>query len=202
MTISKQIISPKASVRFPAIVTADTRFDDFGVYRCDLILNPSEPEHALFLKQIEDLAELLGSAALDEQNLSAAKRAQYSLVVPIIDETDQQGEATGNKIAKVKAKAAGQRKDGSSWEFKPRLFNSDGSRYEGGEIWGGSVVQVAVDARGYAMPATRCFGVTLKLQAVLLHEIRSGGGSSAEDFGFAVDHSESVSAVGLEDNPF
>lgn len=199
---NKQIISPKAPARFPAIVTPDTRFDDFGLYRCDLILNPSEPEHALFLKQVEELALELGSAALDEQKVAPAKRSQYNLVAPITDETDQSGESTGNKIVKVKAKAAGQRKDGSTWEYKPRIFNSDGSRYEGGDIWGGSVVQVAVEARGYAMPATRCFGVSLKLQAVLLHEIRSGGGSSAEDFGFAVDHSESVSVAGLEDNPF
>lgn len=199
---TKQIISPKAPVRFPSIITPDTRFDDFGVYRCDLILHPSDPEHAVFLQQVQELAEELGSAALDEQKVSAAKRAQYNLVVPVVDETNQDDELTGNKVVKVKAKAAGQRKDGSTWTYKPRIFNSDGTRYEGGEIWGGSVVQVAVEARGYCMPATRCFGVSLKLQAVLLHEVRVGGGDSAEDFGFAVDHAAAVSAGELDENPF
>jgi hypothetical protein len=112
------------------------------------------------------------------------KLGQLTVNEPYTEEYDRETEEpTGNLLFKFKTKASGT-KDGKAWSRKLPLFDAAGTPLDGVEVWGGSEGKVSFSAVPYFVPATGTAGVSFYLNAVQVLELRQGGGSSAESFGF------------------
>lgn len=180
----------------------NTRFKEEGEYSADIILSPEDPGVEDFIETLRGLAQ----AKFDEVQgtLSGRKAQDLRIHLPFDDEVDREsGEPTGNYVVKFRKKASGKNRDGEVWRSKLPVYNADGTPYEGLEPWGGSVIQVSAEPNAWYMNATGKAGVSLKLKAVRLLEVRTGGGgNSAEDFGFEVSAPVEASVSNEEQYPF
>lgn len=174
--------TPIGVARYPHLNKPDTRFDDDGVYKCDLIVPADEAQELIeYLEGIRD--EFFDS-------LDAKKRKQYSKAPVFEEELDEAGDETGNVIIKTKLNAVGRNDKGDEWTNEPKLFDAFGNPVdrESVQIWSGSKLIIAGAVRTYAMGSTKMVGVSLKCDGVQIVKLVTGGQATAETFGFgAVD---------------
>ncbi len=170
--------TPVGVAKYPHLNKPDTRFDDDGVYKVDIIVPADEAAELIeYLEGIRD--EHFDS-------LDAKKRKQYSKAPVCEDELDEAGDETGNVIFKTKLNAVGRNDKGDEWRNEPKLFDSFGRPVDSEEvqIWSGSKLIVAGVVRAYAMGSTKKVGVSLKCDGVQIIELVSGGQATADSFGF------------------
>ena len=171
--------TPIGIARYPHLNKPDTRFDDEGVYKCDVIL-PADADET-----VELIAYLEGIRQEKFDSLDAKKQKQYSLAPVCEDELDDAGDETGNVIFKTKLNAVGHNDKGETWNNEPKLFDSQGNPLaEGTAVWSGSKLIVAGKVMPYAMGSTKMVGVSLKCDGVQVIELVSGGNQTADSFGF------------------
>lgn len=196
-----QMTTPVGVAIYPAITNPDTKFDDAGVFSVKLAYTP-EQFAPLKAKLDKLLADTTQSCHKQRPKTKAAV-----IRVPYESELDDTGEQTGRIVINVKTKASGTRKNGLTWKFKLPVFDAHGNRIkEVPSIWGGSELAASFEARGYFVPSLG-IGVSLKLNAVQLIKLVSGGTSvSAEACGFgkveggyAADVEESFDAADTSD---
>ena len=95
-------------------------------------------------------------------------------------------EPTGEIQIKTAMKASGTRKDGTKWNAKPDIFDAKGRPMKKvPEIWSGTKGILSVELRPYFIPGTGAAGLSLKLKAVQIIDLVSGGVRSASAYGFA-----------------
>ena len=170
--------TPLGTARYPHLNKPDTRFDEEGVYKCDVIVPADEAAELIeYLEGIRD-------AKFDE--LDAKKKKTYSKAPVCEDELDDAGDETGNVIFKTKLNAVGKNAaSGETWKNSPKLFDSAGNPLgDDVQIWSGSKLIVAGKVMAYAMGSTKTVGVSLKCDGVQVIELVSGGNATAESFGF------------------
>lgn len=122
-------VTPMGVARFPWLNRADDKFYDLGEYKCDLIVGKEDA--AQF---VENYTSFLNA----EAKKSKAKATHSS----IVDETDDQGNLTGNVI--IKTKNRNKMVNGELWDRKPALFDGNGEPLTA-EVGGGSTVKLAVE---------------------------------------------------------
>ena len=153
---------------YPHLNKPDTRFQKEGVYKVTLELAPNQAE--LLLKQIDEGVKV----AQKESGSKSTKTANP----PYKKDED------GNLQFNFKCKASGVSKTGQNWEQKPKVFDSKGTPLKDDKvIWGGTTMKVAYEIIPYSNNMLGS-GVSLRLKAVQIHELVSGGGASADTYGF------------------
>lgn len=170
---SKSITTPAGTAEWPHLHAPDTKFDEggFGNYNTGLILSAQDAQP--LIEAVEEI-QAATMQAVKEDKGKKPKAAPYE---PYTENED------GTYTFQFKMKAGGVRKDGSTWEMRPKLFDAKGGRIpEGTRIGGGSTMKVAADVGGYSAPFG--VGVTLRLNAVQVIKLEQWGGKSADDFGF------------------
>lgn len=170
--------TPIGVAKYPHLNKPDTRFDDDGVYKCDLIV--PEDEAAELVEYLEGLRDDFF------ETLDAKKQKQYTKAPVCEAELDDAGDETGNVIFKTKLNAVGRNDKGDEWHNEPKLFDSFGNPVdrEAVQIWSGSKLIVAGVVRTYAMGSTKKVGVSLKCDGVQIVELVTGGQATADSFGF------------------
>ena len=176
----KKFNTPVGVAKYPHLNKPDTRFDDAGVYKCDVIVaanGEGVQELVTYLEGIRD-------AKFDE--LDAKKQKTYTRAPVCEVELDDAGDETGNIVFKTKLNAVGQNKTtGDTWLNTPKLFDSTGNPLPSDTaIWSGSKLIIAGKVMPYAMGSTKLVGVSLKCDGVQVIELVSGGGQTADSFGF------------------
>lgn len=127
------------------------------------------------------------------EKISAAKEAALGMIPPgkkaresddpYYNELDSEGQETGRVVFKFKMNAE-IKKDGRTIELSPKLFDSKGSLMtDCDDIWGGSKLRVSADMIPYYVAAVGA-GVSLRLKAVQVIELKTGGGADASAYGF------------------
>ena len=179
--------TPIGTAAFPYLTKPDTKFNDEGDYKCDVVVAREEANELIaYLTHIRDKYN---------ENIVPGKRKV--ILSPVAKkELDDAGDETGNFIFRTKLKAGGTRKDGSKWSQSPQLFDADGQTLGAGvDVWSGSRVAVAgvvkaydmtiptMDAEGNSIQAVRV-GLSLQCKAVQVVELVSASGGSASSFGF------------------
>jgi hypothetical protein len=109
--------------------------------------------------------------------------------LPIKEELDEDDDPTGRIIVgPFKMRAKGITKDGREWERQCPVFDGAGKPIdtEKVSIWGGSIVNVCFYIDTFYTAALGA-GVSLKLEAVQVLELRSGKDKTAASFGFSTD---------------
>ena len=151
---------------YPHLNKPDTRFQKEGVYKVTLELSPVNAKN--LLKHIDDGIKL------------ATKDSKSNKTAQLPYKTDE----NGNMQFNFKCKASGVSKTGQNWEQKLKVFDSKGTPISKDIlVWGGTTMKVAYEIIPYSNNMLGS-GVSLRLKAVQVHELVSGGGASADSYGF------------------
>ena len=124
-----KVVSPVGVSQYAWLTTPDTRFDETGHYKTNLIINGKEAQS---LKTQID-AEIKKSVALAKEK---AKGKNIKMAnPPYEDDVDDNGEPTGSTIFKFKTKAQLTTKDGKIIPNRVAIFDSKGTPMTDCNIW-------------------------------------------------------------------
>ena len=189
-----KVVSPVGVSQYAWLTTPDTRFDETGHYKTNLIINGKEAQS---LKTQID-AEIKKSVALAKEKAKgkAIKEAPRPYEDELID-----GKASGNVIFKFKTKAKIIAKDGKVIPNRVALFDSAGKPMIDANVWSGSEMKVSAELIPY-YTAMAGAGVSMRLRAVQVTKLVEGGSSNAKGYGFekVKDGYEQPEAVAVEEN--
>ena len=181
------VVSPKGIAIYPHLVQPDTKYEALGLYKVDLSVDSQEA------------APLIANIKLAQQKAKEkapkGKRIKEA-ELPYYNELDDEGQETGRVIFRFKMRAKVIPKNGGdSWEQKPKFFDASGKLLDDVEsIWGGSILKVSADLAPWYM-AAKGAGVTARLKAVQIIDLKTGGGADASSFGFEATEGYSAPQV-------
>ena len=173
--MSKVITTPKGKAVWPRIDTADTKFDEDGVYSCKLHVTEGD------FKAFEAIVKPTLDAAYKEECSRQGKdkiRMAPSSPLRINDEGDH--EIYAKQKAKVHTKSKG------TLEFTIAAVDSQGKKIAMPKIGSGSILKMAVEVNTWFVPS-QGFGYTLRLRAVQVLDLVEYGGGGDGSFGFGAE---------------
>jgi hypothetical protein len=161
-----QHVSPVGLAKFPYLVKPDTKFDDRGMFKVDLIISPKEAS------QIKSVATKLATDFKKNDVEGNPSRKKWGLHLPLLEDIDQDGEETGMMVARFKQAAVIRTRDGRDIQKSVLLFDSQGNRCEDDiNPYSGTKMSVAYSMRAYSNPTGKTYGVTFRLIAVQIIEL-------------------------------
>jgi hypothetical protein len=173
---------------YPYLNKPSTKFNPEGVYSVKLILSKENSE-----KLIENIEKLYKERVEEEKSNAKGKTTK-------IKESDRPYEEMedGQYMFRFKQSGKGKRKDGTMWDIEIPLFDKKGDPIDREVlIYGGSQIQVNYEARSYYTPLNGV-GVSLRIRAVRVVDLKTGSGKDAASFGFDIEDSDDESG---EDRP-
>ena len=193
-TSAPQFTSFRGVFKFPKLNSPDTKFKADGEYSVKLIGNESDPAVQALVGKLTPLHE----AAIARGKALTKKGKTLSvnpLFTQVYDETTE--EPTGEVEFKFTMAASGTFKNGpkagQAWSRSPSIYDAKGNALtKPPAIWGGTVgkvsFEVGVDREsgepGYFIPGTSTAGLSLRLLAVQVIDLVSGGQRTASAYGF------------------
>lgn len=210
------ITSPRGTFKFPKLDKPDYGTKEYpapdGKYETRMVLRADAPETKAFIAKLQPFfvdAVANGEKEFSELKIETRKKLKAVTVNDMFTtmydrETEQ---PTGDIEFKFSMKASGIANKGKDnerkWAAKPAVFDSRGQLLKDvPEIWSGSIGKVTFEVSPYFIPATGACGVSLKLKAVQLIELRQGTDRSASEYGFGAEedgysHTAAADKVGF-----
>jgi hypothetical protein len=201
MVKSERQLTGRVVAYYPHLNKPDDRYNpDKPEYKISIIYENEEAASSMLELIKEAQAQAVEAAvaqAADEAKKKGKKfneerfRASLKLAqLPIKEELDEDGDPTGRIIVgPFKMRAKGSTRDGREWERQCPVFDGAGKPIdtEKVSIWGGSIVNVCFYIDTFYTAGLGA-GVSLKLEAVQVLELRSGNtAKTAASFGFSTD---------------
>ena len=160
-------LSPAGKAMFPHLMSPDTKYSKKGKYGVQLLLDPEIPEHREYLDNIHQI-------------VAEEFEGEKGVLVPIKDDEDSSGEATGKVLVKY------------SSGFKPLLFDRFNKPLaEDQSISRGAIIRVAATVNVYRGLGGKN-GINLYCSAV---QMKGRPERDAEFFGFVADPQEPQEGV-------
>tara|TARA_Y100000361_G_scaffold31033_1_gene25955 strand:- start:2602 stop:3216 length:615 start_codon:yes stop_codon:yes gene_type:complete len=171
-----KLVTPVGVSQFAWLNKPDTKFDDNGHYKVNLILdgNSAKP----LIKSINDENKKAVEMAKEKSKGKNIKTANTPF-----EEEYADGKPTGNIIFKFKAKAKIIMKNGDVIDNKVPIFDSKGTPMTN-QVWSGSEMKVSADMIPY-YTAMAGAGVSLRLKAVQITKLVEGSGANSSAHGFS-----------------
>ena len=160
-----QFTTPKGIAQYPWLSKPDTKFNEEGVYKVDLIIPKADA--IPLLKQINEVF----AENVDKETKRAKGQDVVKAKPPYWEELDDAKQPTGNVVLRLKSK------------YKPAVFDAKGIPMVDSNIWGGSELKVNGTIAPYFTSIIGA-GVSLRLSAVQVIQYVEGGSGGAEGFGF------------------
>jgi len=209
-TSAPQFTSFKGTFKYPKLNEPDTKFKAEGEYSVKLIGNENDPAVQALMAKLVPMHE--AAVARGKALIKKGKSLSVNpLFTQVYDETTE--EPTGEVEFVFKMGASGTYKNGpkagQTWTRKPGLFDAKGNAMvKAPSIWGGTVgkvsFEVGVDREsgepGYFIPGTGTAGLSLRLLAVQVIDLVSGGQRTAAGYGFGEEDGYSASDDTNEDS--
>ena len=174
-----RVTTPLGSAVWPYLNNPDTKFDEDGVYKVTLRLNQDDEESSELISLLQGEADKWYKSMVKEKKNPKLKKAD----LPWNEVIDEDGNPTGEMDIRFKLKAKIRTKDDRVIENRVALFDAEGTPFKSEDIIGsGSKLKVCADVWGYMAPIG-C-GVTLRIVAVQVLDLKTYEGKSAQDFGF------------------
>lgn len=204
------LISPRGPLKFPKIDKVDYGTKDYpkpnGEYSTKLVLEADAPETKRFIASLmPHYQEAMAEAAAKFKELKVETRkklgkvTENDLFTTLYDQDTEQ--PTGYIEFKFAMAASGERKDKTKWSAKPAIFDAKGKPMtKVPEIWSGTEAKVSFECQPYFIPGTGAAGLKLKLKAVQVIELVSGGQRSASSYGFGAEDGYEYEEPTAEDN--
>ena len=160
-----EFTTPKGIAQYPWLSKPDTKYNEEGVYKVNLILPKAEA--IPLLKQINEVF----AENVDKETKKAKGADIKKANPPYAEELDDEGQPTGNVVLRFKSK------------YKPAVFDAKGIPMVDSSIWGGSELKVNGSIAPYFTSMIGA-GVSLRLSGVQVIQYVDGGSGSADRFGF------------------
>lgn len=176
--------TPRGIAVWPKLDEPDTKFEAEGVYTTKLKLSAEDAQP--YVDLIDKLAaDHLAACQKAESNPAKKKKLKLTDDMPYKPDLDKEGNETGDMILSFKMKASGvSKKTGKPWTRKPAAFDAKGRPLTPvPKIGGGSTIKVSCIYEPWANPKGEV-GVSARLEAVQLIELRTFGDRSAAEHGF------------------
>ena len=171
-----KIVTPVGVSQFCWLNVPDTKFDETGHYKTNLIVNAKEGQ--AIVKSINEEVKKAVTIGAEKANGKEVKKANLPFEEEYIE-----GKPTGNIIFKFKTKAKIITKDGKVIPNKVAIFDSQGKPMTDISIWSGSQMKVSADLIPY-FTAMAGAGVSLRLRAVQITKLVEGGNANSAGHGF------------------
>lgn len=188
-------VTPKGVASWPRLHEPDTKFKKEGEYSIKLKLSGSEAaELNAIIEQAHEASyeaakKQIAEAKAKEKNPKKRAEIKERADLPC-KEVYENDEPTGEYEFNFKMKASGvSQKTGKPWERKPAVFNAKGkplSAEEKAKVGGGSVVKVSYEITPFYTAALGA-GVSLRLEAVQVLELKSFTSRDANAYGFGAE---------------
>lgn len=179
------ITTPRGVAKYPHLSTPDTKFNPAGEYHIKLLLDGEDAEN---LKARLDQETERAVALMKEQNPKFAKTMKAHTPYKAETEKDDASVETGKTEFTFKMKAKVEPKGKEAFTQKPRIFDAKGKPVLGKlDIGGGSAVKVNFEAAPFFSAKDKIAGVTLRLKAVQVIELKSYVSRNAGDYGFGAE---------------
>lgn len=205
-------VTPKGIASWPRLHEPDTKFRDDGEYSIKLRLSgAAAAELNAIIEQAHEASYEANKKAIAEakaKEKNPKKRAEIKERADLpCKELYENDEPTGEYEFNFKMKASGvSKKTGKPWTRKPGVFNAKGkplSQEEKAKVGGGSVVKVSYEITPFYTSALGA-GVSLRLEAVQVLELKSFSSRDATAYGFGEEEGydgagEDASAAGFGD---
>ena len=201
-TKPKKIISPVAvAAPWPKITVAD-EYQGVRAFKAGLILDPNDSGVQDYLDVIAEQAQISFVAAIAEidealesatgKKLATLKERKENMRkhVPVSDEYAEDGTITGRVIVKYKRNESGTYRSGKNagqdWTATVPCFDASKKPLSesDGIIYGGSTLRIQAEVVPFSMAATSTAGVSLRMVAVQVIELVTGGDDTS---GFDVE---------------
>lgn len=187
------IVSPKGIAIYPWLTKCDTKFNPLGEYKVSLSVDAEEA--TLLMGKIDGVIE-------EAKKLIPEGKKQKEADAPYFMELNDDGAETGRVVFKFKMKAKIVTKDGRNIEMTPKLFDASGALLNDcPDVWGGSMIRVSADLIPFYVAAVGS-GVSLRMKAVQVIELKTGGGADASSFGFGKEEGYEAPQQQAEQNDF
>ena len=172
----------------------DTRFDEIGHYKTNLILSGQDADT---LKAAIN-EELTKSVALAKEK--AKGKNIKTAPAPFEDELDDDGQPTGSTVFKFKTKDQITTKDGKIIPNRVAIFDSKGTPMTDCNVWSGSEMKVSAELVPYYTAMVGA-GVSMRLRAVQITKLVEGGNGNAKGYGFGEEegYEQSLSETPAEE---
>ena len=199
------VTTPVGTAIYPKLNTPDTKFKALGEYSVKLKLTAEEAQPiidkyeaavAAYFEEVK--AELMKGDGKDKAKAKALKLAADK---PYKPEFDDEGEETGNVVFNFKMPARIARDGKEDIVLAPDVFDAQGKKLaKVPEVWGGSRLRVSGQLRPFNAPIG--VGVSLRLAAVQIIELRSGGARDASGYGFGAEEGGFSADEAQPETPF
>lgn len=166
---------------YPHLIQPDTRFNAEGEYKLKLKLSPdaqlkdSKGESKGSMQEFLDSMMERALAKAKEENPNERRMKQADAPYDLDD--------SGNLVVNMKLKARVSPKNGEPFEQRPALFDAKGKPFDGETVWGGSELKVSFEIVPFYTKMIGA-GITLRLKACQIIELKKGGDVQAESYGF------------------
>ena len=183
MTSKTYQISPWGVAQYPWLTKADTKFDDGGVFKFDLVLGGADA--IKFKEEVDSEAAkaLERYFETDEGKKVAPKlRKEWKAYSPLkVDTDDQEGDPTGYVVFKFKQKQTLRLKDGTTKLVKIGVKDASGKKEVTKPVFGGSELRAMFTFRDIVMKADKQVGVQLAFAQVQVRKLAEPQGQGFEE---------------------
>jgi hypothetical protein len=179
-----KLVTPIGVSQFAWLNKPDTKFDDNGHYKVNIILDGDSAKP--LIKSINDEIAKAVEMAKEKSKGKNIKTANTPFEEEVVEETvngKKVMKPTGNIIFKFKAKAKIIMKNGDVIDNKVPIFDSKGTPMTN-QVWSGSEMKASADMIPY-YTAMAGAGVSLRLKAVQITKLVEGSGASSSSHGFS-----------------
>ncbi len=195
---NERIVSPVGVSQYAWLTAPDTRFDENGHYKTNLIVKAQDAT------ELMNAIDRVRKDSVDMAKEKAKGKKIKEADAPYSEETDAEGNLTGNVIFKFKCKAKIVTKDGTIIPNRVALFDAKGKPMTDANVWSGSEIKVSAELIPYYTAMVGA-GVSMRLRAVQILKLVEGGSGNAKGYGFdeqeGYEHKEPEADVVEKDTP-
>lgn len=180
---NERLVTPQGTASFPYLNTPDTKFNDAGEYKVDLIVPEADAKE--FTSKIEEMTEAHWNEVYNQAKAKDKKRlSKHYPYEEVLDEETE--EPTGKIKIKCKCNATLTKDDGTVVNLAPKLFDKYGKEVPDNKLVRyGSTIRCNVECVPYKVDSSGQVGISLRLKAVQVLKFQEGG--TAENYGFGVE---------------
>lgn len=194
---SKKLTTPLVTLAWPYLGEPKQggEYDgEFGVYKCDIVLDPANEDHNKFIKELESLGEW----AKGEVKRVEGKSKVTCREVPVTEQLNKDKKPTGMMKLSVRLSAGGRDKNGKEFSRSLLVVGADRRplpKSEASSVSAGSTAYVGLEAKPYFVAGVG--GLSLKMKAVQVIDLVRYGAVEASDF---FDVQEGFSSSSIQDD--
>ena len=190
--MAKLLVTPVGEAVFPYLRRPDNYQGDES-YKVNIRVHPEDEAASQFIQTMEGIRDEQWETNPQATKLSKAQKAKLSPHPVVREELDSEGEPTGYVLIPVKCKKEYVDRDtGKAVSLKPSVVDAKKQTIPDTiDVGPGSQIKAAFSPFFWVNPSIKAYGVTARLKAVQVIELKErgvGGVFDSED-GFEIDES-------------